>query len=647
MIPVPTINWKNKWRCPMKQCKHGYMKLFQTLILFFVFSISIAAQDSIAVYPTHWWTGMKNNKLQLMVHGTDVAANRFSISYPGIKLVKTVKAENPNYVFLDLSITPGTKPGSFHIGLSNGRRESRITYVLKPRRAGNGTAYAQGVTQKDFIYLLMPDRFSNGDSTNDAIAGMHDTAHNRSNPFDRHGGDIQGVINHMDYLKSLGITTVWMTPVVENDMARTQEGGVSRSTYHGYAFTNQFQIDRRLGGNAVYKKLVDEAHASGMKIIQDAVYNHVGADHFTIRDLPMKDWVNQWPQYQNTSYKEMPLIDPHAAAIDRDISVSGWFTPFLADLNQRNPFVANFLIQYAIWATQEFGVDGWRVDTYFYNDPTFLNKMNTALEREFPKLTLFGETLVTQPLSAAFFAKNNLTNIPFKHNTQGVTDQPLTVAMLDGLTQPFDWSGGVNRVYNTLGHDILYKDPARNCIYLDNHDLDRVFSIINEDTAKFKMAMNWLLTLRGIPQLYYGTEILMKNFKNPTDAEVRRDFPGGWSDDATDKFKAENRTVAEQWAWNHIATLANFRKTAKAVTDGKLMQYVPEEGLYVYFRYHPQQTVMVMSHTGTKEMLVSMKRFAERTTGFSRMRNISTGDVQPLQDFTIQPKQSFVYELLK
>lgn len=363
--------------------------------------------------------------------------------------------------------------------------------------------------------------------------------------------------------------------------------------------------------------------------------------------MPMKDWVNQWPQYQNTSYKDAPLVDPHASDIDREIAVSGWFTPFLADLNQRNPYVANFLIQYAIWATQEFGVDGWRIDTYFYNDPVFLNNIQTALEREFPKLTVFGETLVSLPLNAAYFTQNNLANVPHKHNVPGITDNPLTNAMLDGLNQPFDWSGGVNRVYNTLAQDILYKDPTRNCIYLDNHDLDRVFSVVGEDTAKFNMSMNWLLTLRGIPQLYYGTEILMKNFRNPSDAEVRRDFPGGWAGDSTDKFKAENRTGREQSAWNYISSLANFRKNSKAITEGKLMQYVPEAGLYTYFRYHPQQTVMVISHTGTLEAAVRMNRFAQRTGGFTKMRNTITGEVLPLQDFTMQPKQSFVFELLK
>jgi glycosidase len=623
------------------------MKHFKIAILFFLFPFFLFAQDSVQVYPTHWWTGMKSGKLQLMLHGENIGSNTFSIAHAGVKLVKTHNVENKNYVFLDLAIAPTAKAGRFKIQLKNGGADNNITYELKARPAGNGSTYAQGVTQKDFIYLLMPDRFANGDPSNDSFAGMRDTAHSRSNPFDRHGGDIQGVINRLDYLQRLGVTTVWMTPVVENDMARTQEGGVSRSTYHGYAFTNQYKIDRRFGGNASYKKLVNEAHQKGMKIIQDAVYNHIGADHFTIRDMPMRDWVNQWPQYQNTSYKEAPLVDPHGSDIDKEISVSGWFTPFLADLNQRNPYVANFLIQYAIWATQEFGIDGWRVDTYFYNDPVFLNNINSALEREFPKLTVFGETLVPLPLNAAFFANNNLTNVSHKHNTQGITDQPLTVAMLDGLTQGFDWNGGVNRVYNTLAQDLLYKNPERNCIYLDNHDLDRVFSIVGEDTAKFKMAMNWLLTLRGIPQLYYGTEILMKNFKNPSDAEVRRDFPGGWPGDSTDKFKPENRTVAELSAWHHISALANFRKTSKALGEGKLMQYVPENGLYTYFRYHPQQTVMVLSHTGTKELIVAMNRFSQRTKGYTKARNVVTGEVMPLTDLAIQPKQSFVFELLK
>lgn len=621
------------------------MKLLKLVFACFLCS-NLTAQNNLTLYPTHWWVGMKNQKLQLILHGNNAATNNYSINYPGVRLVKVNKVENKNYVFLDLTIAPNTKPGTLKIQAKNGKDETDFSYELKTRRKGNGLEYAQGVTAADFVYLLMPDRFSNGEPSNDSFGDMKDPVVNRNNPFDRHGGDLQGVISHLDYLKDLGVTSLWMTPVVENDMSRTQEGGTSRSTYHGYAFTDQYKIDKRFGGNEAYKKLSDELHKRKMKLIQDAVYNHVGNDHWSVVDMPMKDWVNQWPSYQNTSYKDQPLVDPYASDIDKDISVRGWFTPFLADLNQSNPYVSNFLVQYAIWATEEFGLDGWRVDTYFYSDQQFLNRVNSELLNEFPSITVFGEAWVQTPVNSAFFAQNNM-NTPFKHNTQGVTDFPLLFAMIDGLNQNFGWTEGVNRLYSTLVQDIVYKDPTRNCIFLDNHDLDRIYSVLGEDSNKFKMALNWLLTLRGIPQLYYGTEILMKNFKNPTDAEVRKDFPGGWSQDANNKFLKEGRTEQEQSAWQYISTLANFRKSSPALTKGKLMQYVPDNGLYTYFRYDARQTVMVISHTGNSDMLVKTDRFLQRTKGFSKLKNVLTGEVMELKDFTIYPKQSFVFELVK
>ena len=361
----------------------------------------------------------------------------------------------------------------------------------------------------------------------------------------------------------------------------------------------------------------------------------------------MKDWVNQWPSYTNTSYKDQPLVDPYASAIDKKVSLDGWFTPFLADLNQRNPYVSNFLVQYAIWATEEFGIDGWRVDTYFYNDPVFLNKMNDALFKEFPTLTLFGETLVPSVINGAYFSQNNFTNIAFKHNTPGITDFPLTNALLDGLRQPFGWSDGVNRIYSTLAQDIVYKDPTRNCIFLDNHDLDRVYSIAGENFSKYKAAINWLLTLRGIPQLYYGTEILMKNFRDPTDAEVRKDFPGGWKEDTVNKFTKQGRTGQEQEAYNYVSALANFRKTSSAITSGKLMQYTPKDGLYIYFRYDRKQTVMIITNSGTDSIKPDWNYFSERTKGFGKMKNVITGEIKNLEGFEIKPWESFVFELVR
>lgn len=615
------------------------------LVLLLCLATGVFAQEK-GVYPTHWWVGMKSPKLQLMIHEPGAGNFTYSIAYPGVRLEKTHKVENPNYAFLDLNIQPTARPGKLTIKMTGGSGNRSLIYELKAKPAGNGTTWAKGVTQADMVYLLMPDRFANGDPSNDIVAGMRDGAANRNNPFDRHGGDLQGVINNLDYLKGLGVTALWMTPVVENDMARTDEGGASRSTYHGYAFTNHYQVDRRFGGNEKYKELGRELKRRGMKLVQDAVYNHVGRDHFFIRDMPSKDWVNQWPKYQNTSFKEQPLIDPYRSAADSAISVSGWFTPFMADLNQNNPLVANFLVQHAIWSTQEFELDGWRVDTYFYSDPKFLNRVNTELLREFPKLTVFGETWVQTVASSAYFTQNTMS-LPFKHNVQGITDFPLYFAMLDGLNQPFGWAEGVNRVYGTLVQDIMYKDPTRNSIHLDNHDLDRFYSVVGDDFDKYKMGINWLLTLRGIPQLYYGTEILMKNFKNPSDAEVRRGFPGGWAGDMENKFEQGGRNSQEQAAYEFVSRLANFRKASPAITRGKLMQFVPEDGLYTYFRYSPEQTVMVISHTGKEDKTVAISRFAERINGFTKMRNVQTGEVRPLADFVLKPKESFVMELLK
>lgn len=620
-------------------------KLMASVLLLFTLVITRATD----IYPTHWWTGMKNNKVQLMIHGEGIGnSQQVAIKYPGVQMLKLHRPENKNYLFVDLQIGAETRPGTFQIILSGNGNRQTINYTLKKRSNENGRTRVKGVTAKDLVYLIMPDRFSNGDPSNDHFDDMRDKGHDRDNPFDRHGGDLKGIQNHLSYLEELGVTTLWMTPVVENDMTRTMEGGVSRSTYHGYAFTNHYQIDKRFGGNSAYHELVQAAHAKGMKIIQDAVYNHVGNDHWFIRDMPMKDWVNQWPSYTNTSYKDQPLVDPYASAIDQKVSVDGWFTPFLVDLNQRNPFVSNFLIQYAIWATEEFGVDGWRVDTYFYSDPVFLNKINDALLKEFPSLTVFGEAWVQTVTNSAYFCENNM-NIPFKHNCQGVTDFPVYFSLVDALKQPYGWNEGVNRLYQVLAQDLLYKNPMRNCIFLTNHDLDRIYSVIGEDFDKFKMGMNLLLTLRGIPQLYYGDEVLMKNFKDPSDAEVRKDFPGGWPNDKAkdNRFIKEGRSDKQEEAFQHISRLAQFRKKSTAIGSGKMMQYLPKDGLYVYFRYDQQQTVMTISNTADKKIKPDWSWYQERVKGFTQARNVVTGKVKTLSEIELEPKESYVMELLK
>ncbi|MES2881795.1 MAG: alpha-amylase family glycosyl hydrolase, partial [Bacteroidota bacterium] len=399
-------------------------------------------------------------------------------------------------------------------------------YELKPRSTQNGKTRIKGITSEDFIYLIMPDRFSNGDATNDKVAGMRDQSLNRDTIFDRHGGDLKGIQNKLDYLQNLGVTALWLNPVIENDMRNRTE--------HGYAFTDHYKVDRRIGGEKAYHDLVNAIHGRGMKIIQDAVYNHVGIEHFLFRDMPDSSWFHRWPTFTQTTYKEQPLFDPYASATDKKLMSDGWFVRQMPDVNQQNPLFANFLIQHALWSTEEYGLDGWRIDTYPYNDLDFMNRCNKALLDEHPQLHLFGEAWVHGVINQAYFTQNKLS-IPFKSNLPAITDfQTHLYGILPALKENFGWTEGVNKLYTTLAQDVVYADAMKHVNFLDNHDKTRFFSEIGEDFAKYKMGIGWLLTARGIPQLYYGTEVLMKGVSNP-DGWVRLDFPGGWPGDKQNK----------------------------------------------------------------------------------------------------------------
>jgi len=613
------------------------------LLLLITISISgftLAQNNAYTCYPGNWWVGMKWNKVQVMVHGNSIGqwSNSISIKYPGVKLEKINKVENENYVFLDLSIAANAKPGTIKINVGRASSPFDIAFELKSRRSGNGNDFAQGINSADLLYLIMPDRFSNGDPSNDRVPGMRDQSLNRDTVFNRHGGDLKGIQNHLAYLQSLGITTLWLNPVLENDMPNRTE--------HGYAFTDHYKIDARLGGDAAYQNLIDATHAKGMKIIQDAVYNHVGLYHFTVQDMPMKEWLNQWPQYTNTTYKDQVLFDPYASAMEQKKMSDGWFTRQMPDLNQNNPFVANFLIQHALWTVENFGIDGWRIDTYAYNDLNFMNRCNKALTDEYPRITLFGETWVHGVPNQSYLVQNNY-NIPFKSNLQASTDFQTLWAMQDAMTKDFGWDDGVNKLYTTLAQDFVYKDPTRQVIFLDNHDMARFFTVVNEDVERYQSALAWLLTCRGIPQIYYGDELATAGSTYPNDGYVRLDFPGGWAGDKADKFTIEGRTQRDQSIFQYFATLANFRKTSSALTVGKMMQYVPEDGVYVYFRYTDQQTVMVVMNTSKETKTISPEKYTERTTGFSSMKQIINGKTTPLSSFSVPAKTTGVYELIR
>ena len=617
---------------------HKLIFIFASII-----TISATAQDdqttTPAVYPSNWWVGMHYSKPEVMIHLKGIGnAASVTVSYPGVTLADWHRVENPNYLFLHLQISPAAKPGSLTLSIHQKTGDAiRIPYTLMARRSGNGTVYAQGVTSKDFIYFLMPDRFSNGDPSNDRIPGLKDQSLDRDSIFLRHGGDFRGILNHLDYLQSLGVTALWMTPVILNDMPNRTE--------HGYAFTDHYTVDPRLGGETLYKALSDSLHRRGMKLIQDAVYNHVGLYDWFIQDLPEKSWLHQWPKYTQTNYRDQPIIDPHASAIDKKLSSDGWFTRQMPDLNQDNPDLAEFLIEHAIWSVETFGVDGWRIDTYIYCSLPFMNKCNSVLLAEYPQLTMFGETWVHGVANQAYFVRNNL-NLPFKSNLMGACDFQLLFSGIQGAVKDTsEWGGGVGELYNTLSNDFLYQDPTRNVIFLDNHDMTRFYSGIGEDIAGLKMGIEWLLTERGIPQLYYGTEIGMKGIANP-DGNVRLDFPGGWPGDKKNGFTGTDLSPDELSVQQLVKTLGSFRRQSSALRTGRMMQFAPHRSLYVYFRYDADQTVLCAMNTSNRPVPIDFTRFSERTSAFTRGTDVVTGQSYPLsQSAEIPARTMWVLDL--
>lgn len=616
------------------------------LMIRFIYSVFFLLTSSISfsqiqVYPTHWWIGMNMNQIQLMIHSSGNLSKSIKSNSSHLVIKKIDQPENSHYLFVDIQISPQAKAGIYNLELGDGQL---IKYELKNRTARYPQVH-QGVHAKDLVYLIMPDRFVNGDPSNDSYLDLRDSESDRTNPYARHGGDIDGVIANLDYLKNLGVTALWLTPVLENDMPKMQEGPWKMSGYHGYWTTNHYKIDKRMGGNQAYAQLVKKAHEKGIKIIQDAVYNHVGSYHHTVLDPPMKNWLNQWPTYTAPSHREELFIDPHRSQEEYKTMLGGWFVPHLPDLNLANPYCAKFIIQANIWSTEEFGIDGWRVDTYKYCDEPFLNTINAALLREYPQLTVFGEAWTNTVPASAYFTQNNL-EVPFKHQVKGVTDFPLNAAIYDAINQPFGWTEGVTKLYMTLSQDFLYKDPMTNCIFLDNHDMNRFYSMAREDLNKYKMGLGLLLTLRGIPQVYYGTEVLMKNFKDPNDAAVRKDFPGGWNGDSSNKFQIQNLSAQENEAFTYFRLISNFRKNSLAIGEGKMLQYIPKNGAYIYFRIHEKQRLMCVLNTSQSSSSISLSDYKEGIGVYRSMENIFTGTKLPTSGTLQIPAQSFiVYEL--
>lgn len=601
--------------------------------------ISAAAETiDFRVEPPSWWVGMQNPSLQLLVYGKDISKTTLTMDYPGVSLIKKTSVENPNYLFLDLEIAPEAKPGSFNLVFTDGRKTVfEYKYVLNERKSGS--ASRKGFGAEDVIYLLMPDRFSNGNPSNDNITGMLEVA-DRANPSGRHGGDIEGIRQHLDYIKDLGMTALWLNPVLENNNPAF--------SYHGYAITNFYKVDSRLGTNADYVALVDEAHQKGLKVIKDMIFNHCGINHWFIKDLPMKNWVHQFPEFTRSNFRAEALTDPYASEYDKNKLLEGWFDTNMPDFDQRNTFVTEYLIQNSIWWIEYAGLDGIRLDTQPYPYREMVAEWGKRVFEEYPNFNIVGEAWLNREGMNAYYQKDAVVGDGYNSNIPSITDFSMYGATSRAFTEPEGWSEGMARLYYVLAQDFLWADPFKNLIFLDNHDLNRFFNTVGNDMDAMKMAVALLLTTRGIPQIYYGTELLMDGQEHKGHGEIRKDFPGGWAGDTLNAFTREGRSEAQNELFGTMQRLLKFRANSPAITTGKLLQFIPDDGLYVYFRHSEDQTVMVLLNNSRNVKNPDLKRFSEVISGFRSATDIMTQKPIDLsKGIQCEPRSAMILELAR
>jgi len=617
------------------------MRKLNIFIIFIAFSISTFALNVDRVEPMNWWIGMKNPNVQLLIHGNNVSQYQVSIKYPGVKVTKVNKVENPNYLFVDLTIdSKSVKAGTFKIDLlQNGKTEGSYIYELKNRKPGS--AGRQGFTSADVVYLLMPDRFANGDPSNDNADSQPEKA-NRTIDYGRHGGDIKGIIDHLDYIKQLGATAIWSTPLLENNF--------DKYTYHGYAMSDFYKIDPRYGSNDDYARMVDAAHQKGLKIIMDMVSNHGGIGAWWMKDLPMADWIHQWPTFTRSNHKAITTKDIHVAQCDLKLDQEGWFDVTMPDMNQNNPYFWTYYIQNNIWWIEFAGLDGIRMDTYPYNDRNAMAKWAKAIMDEYPKFNITGETWLHSSEDIAFWQKDAVNSLHY--NSQLPT--PMDFVMNDALAVCFNEQGngwneqGMSRLYNDISKDYLYANPNNLFIFAENHDTQRYNNTLKGDLAKYKMAMSFLMTTRGIPQIYYGTEIGMTGDKNKGDGDIRRDFPGGWAGDSINAFSPQARTSFQNSYYDFTAKLLNWRKNKEVIHSGKLIHYVPENDTYVYFRYNDKETVMVVLNNNDSAQTLTTDRFSEMMGNYTSGKEVISGaTITDLKNLKVPAKSALILELSK
>lgn len=577
-----------------------------------------AAVNIDRVEPTNWYAGMKNPSLQLMVYGKGIKQANVSTDYAGVKVDSVVRLDSPDYLLVYLNLQ-GAQPGTMKLNFEQGGKKKQVNYEIK-RRDMPGEA-RQGFTNADVLYMLMPDRFADGNVKNNVVKGMLDQRCVRTEPSLRHGGDLEGIRQHLDYFNELGVTTLWFTPVLENDMP----SGGGHSSYHGYATTDYYKVDPRFGTNEDYRRLVDEAHQKGLKVVMDMIFNHCGSSHPWQINPPASDWFNQ-PNYGlQTSFKLTPCVDPYASEIDKRETEEGWFASSMPDLNQNNPHVATYLIQNSIWWVETVGINGIRMDTYPYAYAAPMAHWMKQLNEEYPNFNTVGETWVTQPAYTAAWQKDSHL-VKQNSNLKTVMDFAFYEAMDSCKHETTDdWWRGFNRVYNTFVYDYLYTDVNHVMAFIENHDTDR-FLGEGKDVNRLKQGLALLLTIKRIPQLYYGTEVLMNGVKKVTDGNVRKDFMGGFPGDERNCFTANGRTAEENEMFGWLSRLLHWRKGNDVIVNGTQTQFCPHNGVYVIARRHEGKTVMLMLNGLDKENKVDVKRYAELIGTTAEASNVLTGE---------------------
>lgn len=582
----------------------------------------VQAYDIQHLEPGLWWIGMKNPQLQLMVQGERIAELRPELHYPGVKLKRSIKTDNPDYLFLDLEIAPSAKPGELILLFKHGKQVvlSR-PYPLLARAPGS--AQRKGFDGSDAILLIVPDRFANGDTRNDQIDALGDKL-DRSNPSSRHGGDLQGIADHLDYIAGMGFTQIWPTPIVENKQPEY--------SYHGYAATDFYKVDPRLGSNASYRTLVAQAKSKGIGFIQDVVLNHIGSGHWWMQDLPSRDWINPHQPYVETNHRHTTVQDPYAARSDRKRFVDGWFVPTMPDLNQRNPLLATYLVQNAIWWIEYADLAGLRVDTYPYSEKAFLSHWSDAIMAEYPRLTLVGEEMSNNPVLLSYWLRGRQNRDGYVSHMPSMMDFPLFDALREALVEPEGqgYGVGLGRLYEAMVNDTLYPAPGKLVLFEGNHDTNRIYSALHEDDGLLRMALVFVATTARIPQFLYGTELLMTSPLERDDGAVRADFPGGWPDDSASGFTGKGLSAKQLATQLFMRKLLTWRKTASAVHGGRLTHYNPLDGSYVYFRYDARQKIMVVLNKNAKDIDLDTTRFSEMLGPHSRGTDIISGQSHDL-----------------